>query len=173
MAFVKLYLWTQFEKKTFQNIKLYYADAWKGIGIIFLNTLQCLIFVRPAQGTYFLVPQKIIIWAISWDNGLFVIRKVILQTRMRSHPVVLDVWCLIEPFVYFHTTCMRTAKALARLRGCAGSPECSLVAYVISTIISYAGSFLFCLSVKHLSAKVIQICTLKYTKIWVPCGRQW
>ena len=38
-------------------------------------------------------------------------------------------------------SCLRTAKALARLRGCAGSPESSLVAYVISTIISWAGSF--------------------------------
>ena len=35
---------------------------------------------------------------------------------------------------------MRTAKAVARLRGCAGSPEPSLFAYVISTIISCAGS---------------------------------
>ena len=32
------------------------------------------------------------------------------------------------------------ASALARLRGCAGSPVPSLVAYVISTIISWAGS---------------------------------
>ena len=35
---------------------------------------------------------------------------------------------------------MRTVKALARLRGCAGLPEPLLVAYVISTIISCAGS---------------------------------
>ena len=67
---------------------------------------------------------------------LFVLRKLILQTRMRSHPVGLDVWRLVGPFVY----CVRTANALARLRGCAGSPEPSLVAYVISTIISWAGS---------------------------------
>ena len=67
---------------------------------------------------------------------LFVIRKLILQTRMRSHPVWLDVWYLVWPFFYFHTSCVRTTKALARLRGCAGSPEPSLVAYVISTIIS-------------------------------------
>ena len=52
----------------------------------------------------------------------------------------LDVWYFIGPFVYFHISCVRTAKALARLRGCAGSPEPSLVAYVISTIISWAGS---------------------------------
>ena len=44
-------------------------------------------------------------------------------------------------FVYFHTSCVRTAKALARLRWCAGSPEPSLVAYVIRTIISWAGPF--------------------------------
>ena len=56
---------------------------------------------------------------------LFVLCKLILQTRMRNHPVRLDVWCLIRPFVYFHTSCVRTAKALARLR---------------STIILWAGS---------------------------------
>ena len=52
--------------------------------------------------------------------------------------------CLIfvGSFVYFHTLCVRTAKALTRLRGCAGSSEHSLVAYVISIIISWAGSFI-------------------------------
>ena len=48
--------------------------------------------------------------------ALSVLRKLILQTRMRNHPVALDVWCLVRPFVYFHTSCVRTAKALARLR---------------------------------------------------------
>ena len=43
-------------------------------------------------------------------------------------------------WVSFHTSCVQTAKALARLRKCAGSPEPSLVAYVKSTIISWAGS---------------------------------
>ena len=38
------------------------------------------------------------------------------------------------------TSCVRTAKALVRLPECAGSPELSLVAYVISTIISCASS---------------------------------
>ena len=70
---------------------------------------------------------------------LFVLRKLIFQTRLRGHPVGLDVWFLVGLFVYFHT--VRIAKALARLRGCTGSPEPSLVAYVISTIISWAGSF--------------------------------
>ena len=59
----------------------------------------------------------------------------------------LDVWFLVGPFVYFHTSCVRTTMALARLRGCAGSSKPSLVAYVISTIISWAGSILFSLPV--------------------------
>ena len=74
--------------------------------------------------------------------ALFVLRKLILQTRMRSHSAGLDVWFLVEPFVYFHTPCVRTAKALARLCECAGWLEPSLVAYVISTIISWAGSII-------------------------------
>ena len=47
--------------------------------------------------------------------ALFVLRKFILQIRMRSHPVGLDVWFLVWPFVYFHSSCVRTAKAMARL----------------------------------------------------------
>ena len=72
---------------------------------------------------------------------LSVLRKLILQTRMGSHPVGLDVWFLVGHFVYLHTSCERTAKALARLHGCACSPEPSLIAYVISTIILWPGSF--------------------------------
>ena len=43
-----------------------------------------------------------------------------------------DFWT--GPFVYFHSSCKRTAKALVRLHGCTDSPESSLVAYVIITI---------------------------------------
>ena len=68
---------------------------------------------------------------------LFVLRKLILQTRMRSHQAGLDVWFLVGLFDYFHTSFVRTARALVRLRG----PELSLVPYVISTIISWAGSY--------------------------------
>ena len=48
--------------------------------------------------------------------ALFVLRKLIHQMRMRSHPVGLDVWFLVGPFVYFHTSCVQTVKALARMR---------------------------------------------------------
>ena len=77
--------------------------------------------------------------------ALFFLRRLVLQTRMRSHPVGLDVWFFVRPFVYSHTSCERPAKALVRLRGCAGSPELSLVAYVIS---NKALSVLFSLSIK-------------------------
>ena len=79
----------------------------------------------------------------------FVLRKLILQIRMRSHPVGLDVWFFVWPFVYFHSSCVRTKKALVRLRRCAGSPEPSLVAYAISTTISWFGSFLFSMAFLH------------------------
>ena len=77
---------------------------------------------------------------IKWAISLFVFSKLILQMCMHSHPEGLDVQFLVGPFVSFHISCMRTAKALARLRGCTASPGSSLVAYVISTIISWASS---------------------------------
>ena len=96
--------------------------------------------------------------------ALFVLRKFILLIRMRSHPVWLDVWFLVWPFVCFHSSYVRTAKALARLRGCAGSPEPSRVASAIRTILSWVGSnvnlqpnfffffFFFFINWKNLSA---------------------
>ena len=37
---------------------------------------------------------------------LFILRKIILQARMHSHPVGLDIWFVVWPFVYFHTSCV-------------------------------------------------------------------
>ena len=56
------------------------------------------------------------------------------KSHMSRHSVGLDIWFLVGPFVYFHTSCVRTAKAAET------PPEPSLVAYVISTIISWADS---------------------------------
>ena len=89
----------------------------------------------------------------------FVLRKLILQTRMCSHPVGLAVLFLVRPFVYFHTWYMPTVTALMRLRESAASPEPSLVAYVISTIISWAGSNVVIIVSKHQTTKVlIRLC---------------
>ena len=51
--------------------------------------------------------------------ALFVLRKLILQTRMRSHPVGLIIWFLVGPFVYFHTLCRANSEGsceTARMR---------------------------------------------------------
>ena len=73
---------------------------------------------------------------------LFLLYKLIPQMRMGSHPVGLDVWFSIGPFVYFHASCVWTAKTLASPRGCAGAHKPSLVAYVFNTITSWAGSII-------------------------------
>ena len=107
-------------------------------------------------------------WADSWDTALFVLRKFILQICMRSHPVGLDVWFLVRPLVYFHTSCEQTAKALARLRECAGSPEPSLVAYVISTIISWTGSIMLCPFLVFFLQKHLAEVNVKFSKFQRP-----
>ena len=45
--------------------------------------------------------------------ALFVLCKFILLIRMPSHPVGLDVWFLVWPFVYFYSSCVWTVKVLA------------------------------------------------------------
>ena len=40
--------------------------------------------------------------------ALFVLCKLILQTRMRSHPVGLDDWFLVGPFIFFHISCVNS-----------------------------------------------------------------
>ena len=64
--------------------------------------------------------------------ALIALRKLNLQTRMRSNPLGLHVWFLVRPFVYFHTVCVRTAKALARLRGCLCDKYYNLMCWLIN-----------------------------------------
>ena len=70
---------------------------------------------------------------------LFVIRNAHAQPSSGAR-------CLFVGRTY--TQCVRIAKALTRLRECAGSPEPSLVAYVIRTI--NLMSWLVCKLVTHL-----------------------
>ena len=73
-------------------------------------------------------------------------RWLVWNERILAHWTQVSDRCplgylLVGPFIYFHiSSCVRTAKALVRLRGYAGSPEPSLVACVISIIISGADS---------------------------------
>ena len=70
---------------------------------------------------------------------LFVFHKRILQTPMHSHPGGLDVYFWSDPS---STSILHMCEQQRLWRDCAGSPETSLVAYVISTIISWAGSII-------------------------------
>ena len=71
--------------------------------------------------------------------------------------------CLIfgRTFRLLHTSCVRTAKALARLRGCAESPEPSLVAYLISTIISSS-----CTMPMRSCVNVLEFCAFHVTYMY-------
>ena len=79
-------------------------------------------------------------WAISWDYGTFLPPYTHSSNTHALTSSGARCLFLVGPFVYFHISRVGTEKALVRLRWCAGSPEPSLVAYVISTIISWAGS---------------------------------
>ena len=88
--------------------------------------------VQHVIKTLFCRLADIDIGASSCDYGSFhPLQTDVLQTRMRSHPARLDVWFLVGPFVFFHTSCVRTVKAPARPCRCAGSPELSLVGSMI------------------------------------------
>ena len=107
----------------------------------YTTTLACTIYSVTYSNSHFITSLYLLYlqWPLEPSHEimvLFVLSKLILQTRMRSHPMGF----VVGPFVYFHTSCVRTAKTLAKLRRCTGSPEPSLVEYVISTIISWAGS---------------------------------
>ena len=78
---------------------------------------------------------------------LSVLRKLFLQTHMCSHPVGLYVWYLVGTFIYFSTSMCANREGSGDTE-----PKPSLVAYVISTIISWAGSFLFWVSVSSIYA---------------------
>ena len=44
--------------------------------------------------------------------ALIALRKLNLQTRMRSNPLGLHVWFFVRPFVYFHALCVPWAIAV-------------------------------------------------------------
>ena len=79
------------------------------------------------------------IWAMSWDYFSSSVNSFSDTHAQPSNGAsCLNFGRTLRLLPYF--MCATTAMALSRLCGCAGSPEHSLVAYVISTIISWAGS---------------------------------
>ena len=61
------------------------------------------------------------------------------QLRMPSHLEGPGIWLSVWRFLLTHCLYERAAKVLARLRGCAGSPEPSLLAKAISTKFAWRG----------------------------------
>ena len=104
---------------------------------------------------------------------------------MPSHSERPGIWLSVWRFLLIHCLYERAAKVLARLRGRAGSPEPSLLAYAISTKFAWRGPvylnmwattmkilFLFCQQrdqlftpvSRHFYAwKMIFICAPRYT----------
>ena len=126
--------WLMNDWSTVRLIRLLLIQEQSDLGLHCLSRHVCLKLRISMTKTWFEPAHEIMV--------LFILRKLILQMRMHSHPVALDIWFMVGPFVYSHTSCLRTLTALARLRGWAGSSEPSLVACVISTIISWAGSII-------------------------------
>ena len=85
--------------------------------------------------------QILCVASLGWGKGCIRWPDWPWHIGLRWAIVALWATCLVVPFVCFPTSCAWIAKALARLPRCAGSPEPLLVAYVISTIISWACSF--------------------------------
>ena len=97
----------------------------------------------------------------------------------------LDVQFLVRLFVYFHTLCVRTGKALARLRRCACSPEPTLVAYrekgnfrIVQFFAEFRGqyqsakikirkiiSYFWEVSVEELVAYIVQFTVVTYSPV--------
>ena len=60
---------------------------------------------------------------------------------MPSHSEEPGIWLSVWRFLLTHCLYERAAKVLARLRGCAGSPEPSLLAQAISTKFAWRGPY--------------------------------
>ena len=106
--------------------------------------------------------------------ALFVFRKLVLQTRQWGW--MSDVWsdALSTPILH---VCKqrklwrhrRPAKVQASLRNRAVSPESSLVAYVISTIISRDGSFTHIRLASHFWDTGKQYRTRRLSRVFTVC----
>ena len=60
---------------------------------------------------------------------------------MPSHSEGPGIWLSVWRFLLTHCLYERAAEVLARLRGCAGSPELSLLAQAISTKFAWRGPY--------------------------------
>ena len=144
-----------FSNKSFQMCKVTWTKKDDLLSCSCLSFLRCIILFS----SHMIKPSDEVM-------VLFILRKIILQTHMHSQPVRLDVWFSVGPFVYFHTSCVQTPKALVRLHKCTSLPKPSLVAYVISTIISWAGSIIKNRTVS-LAVSAVSLDSLSWIHVYV------
>ena len=84
------------------------------------------------------ITHTVVSWARKWDFDAYRICPKAACKRpcgVSSGNIGL---IIIWVFIYIHTLCMRAVKAMARMRICAGTPEPSLLGYMISIQISWA-----------------------------------
>ena len=85
-----------------------------------------------------------IIWAPSSEFVSSSIPSWQILTAYASHSEELGIWLSVWRFLLTHCLYERVAEVLARLHGCAGSPEPSLLTYAIRTKFPWRGPYLFC-----------------------------
>ena len=102
--------------------------AWKfgfctlSLGIYYLlvafNSSVLESSVRSALGNLWVWKLEITFEPCHEIMVLFVLRKLILQTSMRSHPVELDVWCLVDTSSTSYFMCVNSEGSgeTARMR---------------------------------------------------------
>ena len=123
------------------------------------------------------------IWAVSWEKWRWC-HTFCDPSNARTQPLRAEgpeIWPFVWGFFYFLMLHEWTTKALARLLGCAGSPESTLVAYMINTLFTWAGSFeprhdktnkMACLPSKDSDQpgnppSLISVFAVRMTKAWV------
>ena len=119
----------------------------------------CILYVRvyiPACDT--VRQDKTLIEPREANLCLRAFRHDKFQLRMPSHSEGPGIWLSVWMLLLTHCLYERAAKVLARLRGCAGSPEPSLLAYAISTKFAWRGP--------------IKLLNLNYNWVWVPFDRK-
>ena len=85
---------------------------------------------------------------------------------MPSHSEEPGIWLSVWRFLLTHCLYERAAKVLARPRGCAGSPEPSLLAYAISTKFAWRGPITAIFLVSEFSGFFSGIFSSSNIKTW-------
>ena len=119
-----------------------------------------------------------IVWNYTMHNKLGPVKRICLrafrhdkfQLRMPGHSVGPGIWLSVWRFLLTHCLYERAAEVLARLRGCAGSPEPSLLAYAISTKFAWRGPIQqYSLQVSGIPSLALLVCIMHEEPNLITC----